>query len=80
MSTLHLHLTYDLPPCSPLTDKDAQRLEHEDLESMTRPQLETEAWRTRLTLCFADLSHPSWAESWLEERLERCKAEIRRRP
>ena len=69
-----LRLEYRLPPNSPLCDRDAKRLAHQDLEQLGIADLETEAWRCRLTLAFGDLSGaPPWAKDWLQERLERCK-------
>lgn len=78
--TVPLRLAYRLPPNSPLCDGDAKRLAHQDLGEMSIADLETEAWRCRLTLAFGDFREaPPWARDWLAERLERCKRLIKSR-
>lgn len=73
-NTIPIVWEYRLPPNYPLSDRDAERLAHRDLEGMSRDELTTEAWRLRLTLAFGDLRRPGWAKEWLTERLQRCKA------
>lgn len=69
---IHLDLSYQLPPCSPLCEQDEKRLTHEDLQAMAVDDLTAECWRLRFVLAFGDLSQRGWAYEWLNERLNRC--------
>lgn len=74
-----IYLVYELPPVSPLCDADARRLAHRDLNELGAEGLADEALRLRLALAFGDLGRPVWAESWLRERLARCRALLRQK-
>ena len=74
-----IRLEYQLPPVSPLTDRDHWRLTNSDLDAMTRGQLEDEALRLRITLAFGDLRSPVWATDWIEGRMERCAELLRKK-
>ncbi len=66
---------YELPPACALTDGDAKKLSHEDLESLDAEGLKDEMWRCRVALAVGDFDQaPRWAEGWLRERLARCQA------
>jgi len=73
MNEVPIKLSYHLPNAYPLSDADQERLEHRDLERMTRDELISELWRLRLVLAFGDLRRPAWAKDWLMERLGRCR-------
>ena len=70
-------LSYHLPNAYPLCDADLERLEHRDLERMSRDELVAEAWRLRLVLAFGDLRRPAWAKGWLTERLAHVRAKLK---
>jgi len=77
-----LRLAYELPPVCALTDADARRQVHADLEAMTRDELTTEAWRLRFVLAFGDFSGCSvccsaYGKPWAEERLQRIRAVLK---
>ena len=77
--TIPIRLEYQLPPVSPLNDRDHWRLTNGDLDAMTRGQLEDEALRLRITLAFGDLRSPVWAAEWLDGRLGRCAELLRKK-